>query len=127
GVQAVHDRVAAQVVQQRGLERGVVVAVVERPGSGEEVEVVAAGGVVDAAAARLVEEGRPSPAVAADFGLKVGEGFHHGSPFSPGFQGTLAAVGTARAGPGPSAQGADADEVLAFVLLGSHSREMSAV
>ena len=84
-VQAVGDAVTLQVVEQRAFEHRVVVAVVERAGAGEEVEVGVAVLVVHAAALRAVEDGGPAAAVAADLRLQgledaqFGRGDGHGA------------------------------------------------
>ena len=72
-VQRVDDPVAGQVVQQDLFERRVVVAVVERAGAGEEIQVGAAVLVIEPASCRPVEHRRPGAAVAADGGLTRGE------------------------------------------------------
>ena len=69
-VQAVGDAVALDVVDQRAFQHRVVVAVVERAGAGEEVEVRVAVLVVHVAALRAVEDGGPAAAVAAHLRLQ---------------------------------------------------------
>src|SRR5699024_2622030 len=75
-VQAVHDLVVGQVVDELALQLRVVVPVVEGAGPGEEVQVGLAALVVDVASEGLVENDRPATAVSADFGLEALEGLH---------------------------------------------------
>src|SRR5699024_5462807 len=58
------------------LQLGAVVPIVEGACPGEEVQIGLAGLVVDMASDRLVEDGRPVPAVSADFGFEALEGLH---------------------------------------------------
>ena len=72
-VEAVDDAVALEVLDERPLERRVVVPVVEHAGAGEEVEVLAAVGVDERRAARAVEDGREGADVAAHLRLAAVE------------------------------------------------------
>src|SRR5262249_13817726 len=64
-VQGMDHPVAGEVVEKRPFERRVVVAIVKRAGTGEEVQVGTAILVVQPAASCVVEYLRPGPAVAA--------------------------------------------------------------
>src|SRR5699024_1289737 len=64
------------VVDELALQLGAVVPVVEGACPGEEVQIGLSGLVVDMASDGLVEDGRPVPAVSADFGLEALEGLH---------------------------------------------------
>jgi hypothetical protein len=75
-VQAVGDAVARQVVDQRFLQRRRIVPVVQRTGTGEEVQVGLAVDVGQAGAAGGVEDHRPGSAVAAHLGFDVLEHGH---------------------------------------------------
>ena len=57
-IEAVGDAVLLDVVDQRLLEDGIVVPVVQRAGAGEEVEVAAAMHVPQLGTARMIEDGR---------------------------------------------------------------------
>jgi len=69
----VGDAVAGDVVEQRPLHVGVVVAVVERGAAGQEVDIVPPLLVGDQASARGVKNDTQPSAVTPDIGLATGE------------------------------------------------------
>jgi xanthine/CO dehydrogenase XdhC/CoxF family maturation factor len=65
----VDDRVAREVLEQGAFYVGVVMPVVQRARAREEVKILAAGLIPYVTAQGAVENRRPTPAVASDFGL----------------------------------------------------------
>src|SRR5690606_16264716 len=75
-IKAVDDRVAREIVHQPAFQLRVVVPVVQRSGTGEEIEVAFTVLVGHVAALRGGEHRGPSAAVAADFRFQAGENVH---------------------------------------------------
>ncbi len=93
-VQAMGETVVGNVVEQRLFEHRVVVAVVERAGTGQEIDVGLAVAGDQLGAARLLEDHGEGAAIAAHAGFVQFEGFHAVS--SDSFSGFVASNGPAR-------------------------------
>ena len=75
-IQRVSDAITLDVVDKRGLQRVIVVPVVEGTRTGEEIQVIPAVLAEQVRAFGAVEGGRPGTAVAANFRFELFEHIH---------------------------------------------------
>ena len=109
-VQAVHDGVVLDVVEQDFLQDRVVVPVVQRARAGQEIQILHAFFVVQIAALGFLEHHREASRVALNFGLNTVKNFRiHGSLYLAVSQFVLGVVAVERP---------DAQQMFIIVLAG---------
>src|SRR5690606_5423867 len=81
-VQAVRNAVAGDVVQQRFLALGVVVAIVQRTGASQKVDVASAVGIVEGGAFGAVKNDGEGSGIRTDIRFQFFEGDHEMFPLS---------------------------------------------